>query len=237
MKKIAMLIAMVAATGSAIAQTNTIGYWKDSSGLIVHNPYGECWRAGYWTPELAIPECDPAIAKPKPAPAPAPVAAPAPKVEPAPAPAPVAAPAPKPAQAPAPAPAPVKVAKKIALDAENAFASGKSELTAQGKASLDKEVLAKLGDFARIETFTVVGHADPMGKEAANVKLSKARADAVKAYLVSKGAKGDAMVTDGKGSAQPLANVKCDKKQARAKLVACYAPLRRVEIDVTGTAK
>ena len=44
---------------SAAAQTPPIiGYWLDSSGRIVRNTWGECWRTGSWTPALAIPECE-----------------------------------------------------------------------------------------------------------------------------------------------------------------------------------
>ncbi|MCX7142011.1 MAG: OmpA family protein [Proteobacteria bacterium] len=55
------------ASAPALAQAQ--GYWH-SSGTIVKDPYGLCWRAGYWTPAMAIMECDPDLV-PKPAPAPA----------------------------------------------------------------------------------------------------------------------------------------------------------------------
>jgi OOP family OmpA-OmpF porin len=127
--------------------------------------------------------------------------------------------------------------KKIALEAATSFALGKAELTAEGKAAVDKEVLSKLGGFSRIESISVEGHADPMGNEAANVTLSKNRAEAVKAYMVSKGVKADLISTVGKGSSDPVPGVKCDPKMAKAKLVACNAPHRRIEVDVKGEAK
>ena len=49
-----------------------------------------CWRQGYWTPQMAIAQCDPDLV-PKPAPPP-PAAAPTPPPPPAPAPAPAPAP-------------------------------------------------------------------------------------------------------------------------------------------------
>lgn len=243
-KRIVLALAAMAAVGSAVAQTKEIGYWHDVGGVITRNTYGECWRAGYWTPELAIPECEPGMAKPVVrAPAPTPVPAPAPVVEapkPAPAPAPVVvAPPPPPVVAPAsvpPPPAP-KAARKISLNAATSFATGKSELTGDGKAAVDQEVLAKLDGFSKIESVTIEGHADPMGKEEANRTLSKNRAEAVKAYLVSKGVKADLISTEGKGSSVPAPGVKCDTKLPKAKLSACYAPHRRIEIDVKGEAK
>lgn len=113
----------------------------------------------------------------------------------------------------------------------------KADLTAEGKAAVDQEVLSKLAGFAKIESVTIEGHADPMGKEEANRTLSKNRAEAVKTYLVSKGIDAAVITTAGKGSAVPAAGVNCSPKLPKAKLSACYAPHRRIEIDVKGEAK
>ena len=261
MKKLALALA-VASTAAALpmassAQTlpRTYGYVVDASGNIWRSGYGDCWRTGYWTKELAIAECDAGLVKveaPKPAPAPVVVAPPPPAPAPAPvveAPKPAPAPAPEPVIAPraaVPIPAPVVEApkpaappppKKIAIEGKASFATGKAELSPAGKAAIDKEVLEKLGGFAVIESITVEGHTDPMGNESKNRDLSKARAEAVKAYMVSKGVKADVVKTAGKGSSEPLPGVKCDAKLAKAKLSSCYEPLRRIEIDVAGTAK
>jgi OmpA-OmpF porin, OOP family len=61
--------------GSAVAQQNT-GYVIDTRGAVVKSGFGECWRTGYWTPAMAIAECDPGLVKSKPA-----AAAAAPAVE------------------------------------------------------------------------------------------------------------------------------------------------------------
>ena len=37
----------------------------DSLGRVVRDSYNECWRTGTWTPDNAIAECDPALAKKK----------------------------------------------------------------------------------------------------------------------------------------------------------------------------
>lgn len=242
-KSIVLALAAAAASSSTFAQPKEIGYWHDTGGVITRNSYGECWRAGYWTPELAIPECEPGMAKPvvrAPAPAPVPAPAPAPiaAAKPAPAPAPVITPPPVVAPAPVPRPAPaVKAARKISLAAATSFAVAKSELTGDGKAAVDREVLAKLDGFSKIDRITIEGHADPMGKEDANRRLSQQRADAVKAYLVEKGVKAEVIRTAGKGSSEPVAGVDCSPKLSRAKLSACYAPHRRIEIDVQGEAR
>ncbi|RLJ67676.1 OmpA family protein [Sulfurisoma sediminicola] len=60
-----------AAIGTAVAQQNT-GYVIDTRGAVVKSGFGECWRTGYWTPAMAIAECDPGLVKSAPAAAAAP---------------------------------------------------------------------------------------------------------------------------------------------------------------------
>src|SRR5436190_24049205 len=68
-------------------QVRNDAYARDMTGQVEKNPFGLCWRTYSWTPEKAIPECDPDLFPPKPVPAPQAVAAPPPPVAPAPAPA------------------------------------------------------------------------------------------------------------------------------------------------------
>ena len=71
-----------------------------------------------------------------------------------------------------------------------------------------------------------VGHTDSIGTDAYNQRLSVRRAEAVKAYLVSKGIEKNRVYTEGKGEKQPVA----DNKTAEGR-----AKNRRVEIEVVGT--
>ena len=77
MKKLISMLAVSAAFAtSAIAQTAPTAppyapvtqdikaatpksaYVQDARGVIARDPFGLCWRTGYWTPADAVPGCD-----------------------------------------------------------------------------------------------------------------------------------------------------------------------------------
>ena len=214
--KVAIVIATAALASVAGAQE--IHNWKSAAGDVWKNASGECWRDASWTPATAAAGCDGAIAPAAPAPAPAPIPAPAPKA--APAPAPVAAPAPTPAPAVVAAPA----ASKVTYAADAFFDFDKAVLKPEGKAKLDDLVNKVKG--ISLEVIIAVGHTDSIGKDGYNQKLSVARSEAVKAYLVSKGIEKNRVYTEGKGEKQPVADNKTSEGRAKN---------RRVEIEVVGT--
>ncbi|HEU4373712.1 MAG TPA: OmpA family protein [Telluria sp.] len=236
MKKFASLIlaASAAIAGSAFAQnvyptappfaplTTDIkapspysAYVQDQRGIIVRNPFGLCWRTGYWTPADAVPGCDLPLCIAPDTLVNGKCVAPAPVVVEA---------APAPAPAPAPVVAPVVTSEKVSYSADAFFDFDKAVLKPAGKASLD-DLTNKLQGM-NLEVIIAVGHTDSVGTDAYNQKLSIRRAESVKAYLQSKGVEANRIYTEGKGEKQPVA----DNKTAAGR-----AKNRRVEIEVVGT--
>lgn len=208
-------LAMATLTLAGIASAHEVpkaGYLIDTRGNVVRNNYNECWRTGYWTPAMAIAECDPDLVK---------------KDE------------PKMADA-GPAPVPVTGPEKaafvaITLQAETLFDFDKSLIRADGKKTLDDEVVTKMKQYPQVEVVLVTGYTDRIGTDAYNQKLSQRRADAVKAYLTGQGVEDKRIETAAKGEADPV--VSCDNIKGKVsgknrKLVECLQPNRRVMVEV-----
>jgi OOP family OmpA-OmpF porin len=151
---------------------------------------------------------------------------PAPAPEPKPAPAPAPGPAPVQEVKPAEAPKPKPVAEKVTFAADVLFDFDKAVVKPEGKSKLDD--LANKVRGINLEVVIAIGHADSIGSDAYNQKLSLRRAESVKAYLVSKGIEPNRVYTEGKGEKQPVADNKT--REGRAKN-------RRVEIEVIGTRR
>jgi OOP family OmpA-OmpF porin len=216
LNKVALLFATAALATAAGAQTrvtaadggNRIDNWQNgTSELVWKNGTNElCWRDANWTPATAATGCDGALVAA--AAVPAPAAAPA-----------------APAATPAPAPAPQPpAATKVTYAADAFFDFDKSVLKPEGKAKLD-DLIGKVKGI-NLEVIIAVGHTDSVGTDTYNQRLSVRRAEAVKAYLVSKGIEKNRVYTEGKGEKQPVA----DNKTAQGR-----AKNRRVEIEVVGT--
>ena len=191
------------------------GYLQDSRGNIVRNNYGECWRTGYWTPAMAIAECDPNLVKTAEA-------------------------APEPMPAPAPAPAPIIAGpeqpafQKITLQAETLFDFDKAIVKPDNTKELD-DVAAKMKQYPQVELILVTGYTDKIGSDSYNQRLSQERAAAVKNYLVKQGVEANRIETQGKGEADSV--VTCNDVKGKAnrhnkKLIACLQPNRRVIVEV-----
>ena len=216
----ASAIALGAFSLNVAAQNmNTSGYLVDSRGDVVKNAFNLCWRTGYWSPALAIAECDPDLvpkkAEPKPMPAPMEMQKPMPK------------PMPKPKPKPMVRP----TTQKVTLSTDALFDFDKSVIKRDARMKLD-ELVGKIKD-VNLEVVIAIGHTDRIGSNAYNDKLSLRRANAVKSYLISKGIPANRIYAEGKGEKQPVKD--CPRFMETKRLIACLAPNRRVEVEVVGT--
>ena len=163
-------------------------------------------------------------------PEPAPVPAPQPQSLPVtPPPSPKAAPA---QVAPA---APKRCDAQVTFQKEESFAFDRYALNDAAKQRLDQDVLGKLAGCASVEAVVVEGHADRIGSQQYNQKLSERRAESVKAYLVSKGVDRGKVETIGMGKTVPAKF--CPDIKNRKELIACLAPNRRAITSIKGPAK
>lgn len=137
---------------------------------------------------------------------------------------------PEPAPEPEPAP-PLPASFRHTLSGDALFAFGKASvdgLSEAGRAEIDalaERVLATPG----VEAVRVIGHSDRIGKDAANIELSRKRAEAVRGHLVAAGVPAELVTAVGRGSVEPVAACEGESGQA---LIDCLAPNRRVEVRV-----
>ncbi|MGH8649999.1 MAG: OmpA family protein [Burkholderiales bacterium] len=144
---------------------------------------------------------------------------------------------PKPAPrvaAPPPPPPPVVAAiplvvaplvQRINLSGDTHFDFGKAELNAKGIAELERDFKGKLKGL-QIESIIMTGYTDNVGAAEFNQTLSLRRAEAVKAFAISRGVDGSKIQTVGRGETNPIA----DNKTAQGR-----AANRRVEVEIKGT--
>ena len=161
--------------GSAMANA---GYLAGTRGHVVMDSSGNCVRTSSWTPELAIPACDPGMMK-----------KPEPVVEPE----------------PAPMPEPMMEPKfeTITMSAGALFDTNSATLKSEGQQELD-ELVSKLKQASQVNQISITGHTDSRGSAKYNQGLSERRADTVKAYLVEQGISADLITTSGRGEMEPV---------------------------------
>lgn len=122
-------------------------------------------------------------------------------------------PTPEPAaEPPPPEPPPERVVvkdEKIEINEKVQFETGSAVLKKESESLLD-DVAKALTDHPEVKRVRVEGHTDSRAGDRYNKKLSKARAEAVKDYLVSKGVAGKRLIARGYGEEKPIADNKTD---------------------------
>jgi OOP family OmpA-OmpF porin len=133
--------------------------------------------------------------------------------------------------APAPAVAEQRT-QKLNVAADVAFGFDSYQLTAKGRAELDRLVATiTASSGSKAVSIAVVGHTDRLGSEAYNRRLSEQRARAVKEYLAPI-ANAESITAQGSGRSYPVTGTACNSVQDIRKLRDCLQPDRRVEINV-----
>jgi len=129
----------------------------------------------------------------------------------------------------------VNTSRTVLSDAERVvyFDFNKATLTPQAQTSL-QGVANRLRQATDVKSATIVGYADRIGSNQYNIDLSRRRAEAVKEYLVRNGYM-DVNVADIRplGESRPVTN--CSTAASRSEQIACLAPDRRVELELTYT--
>lgn len=106
---------------------------------------------------------------------------------------------------PAPPPRVVVTKERLELKEKVFFETGKADVRSESLGLLD-EVATALKDNAEVKRVVVEGHTDNKGNKAKNLKLSKGRAEAVRAYLIKQGVEPARLEAKGFGSARPIAD-------------------------------
>ena len=192
---------------SAQAAGMSPGYVYDASGKATRDSAGKCVQTPAWNKDNATKECHPELF-------------PEPKAA-----------APEPAPAPvvvAPPPPPPPTPKLMVFEAAALFGVNKADLSPAGKEKIKEYREQTRAELSSAKTVKITGHTDSSGASEYNQKLSVKRAEAVRDYLISLGADASKMEVSGMGETNPIA----DNKTAAGR-----AQNRRVEVEVTGTAK
>lgn len=95
----------------------------------------------------------------------------------------------------------------VAVDDELTFKSGSAELTAGAERSVDALAKVYRGNPDSVRYLVIDGHTDAQGDDAANMSLSKARAESVKNKLMEKGIPPAAIKINGFGETRLLPGV------------------------------
>jgi OOP family OmpA-OmpF porin len=148
------------------------------------------------------------------------------------------------------APVPVVVAPpktetlaKFTLGADGLFDFNKATLRPRTSQELT-DMAAKVKEYGKqvnISKIVVIGRTDSIGSDAYNLKLSTARAESVKQYLVQMGVNPSLIYVQGLGESEATMTAECvqgKKIKTKAQIAqrnACLQPDRNVTITVDGT--
>ena len=142
------------------------------------------------------------------------------------------------AMAAPPPPPPPPPARTINIAGDGTFAFDKATLTPTGRGRIDSALQDLKTAGIQPRSVVIVGYTDPLGSTEYNQRLSVARANAVRDYMVSQGVPAGVIQSEGRGESDlKITEAECKsqgKARRRSDLIACLEPNRRVEIRATG---
>lgn len=127
--------------------------------------------------------------------------------------------------------------QEYVLEADVLFEFGSAELSARGRTELNEliaDAQTLVNDGGSVDAMTIVGHTDPIGTDEDNQRLSEARANAVKAYLLEHDFPTSNITAVGRGEQVLKVPLEACPQDSASEQRACLAPNRRVEIRVSG---
>ena len=110
---------------------------------------------------------------------------------------------------------------KVLIPGDVSFDPGRADIRPNFRPVLDQFAQSLVQNPGSV--IQIIGHTDASGNDAANLQLSRQRANATRDYLASRGVPMNRMATDGRGEHEPLASNDTEAGRARN---------RRVEIFV-----
>ncbi len=125
------------------------------------------------------------------------------------------------------------VTRKAELSADALFAFNSAVLTPQGEATLNNLVQDLRS--TSVSSIQVIGHTDPLGSDAYNMRLSEQRANSVARYLASHGVPAERIRAEGRGETElKVTPEECAAQGAKTRpaLIQCFQPNRRVDVIV-----
>lgn len=120
---------------------------------------------------------------------------------------------------------------KMQISADGMFDFDKSEISNLRPGGVEKlnRLTTSLLAGGEIVQLKIVGHTDRLGDDDYNMKLSQARAETIRQYLVVKSVPAERITALGVGKSAPL--VECNQYKRNEALIRCLEPNRRFEIE------
>ncbi|MES2547188.1 MAG: OmpA family protein [Pseudomonadota bacterium] len=126
---------------------------------------------------------------------------------------------------------------KTQMSADGMFDFDHSEIAHLRPGGIEKldRLSANLLSGGQISALKITAHTDRLGDDDYNMKLSQARADTLRQYLINKNIPAERISAVGVGESTPL--VECKQTQRDEVLIRCLEPNRRFEIEAWTSSK